>query len=86
VQWINLARLAHAPTPTMEALTTLASILNGIDYYAEGLTIDRMGMEDIAAQDVVKYAHEFPRKSRRPPRTSLACGGRVERCAALGRG
>jgi opine dehydrogenase len=60
VQWINLARLAHAPTPTMEALTTLAGILNGLDYYADGLTIDRMGMADIAAQDVVAYAHDGP--------------------------
>jgi opine dehydrogenase len=60
VQWINLARLAHAPTPTMEALTTLAGILNGVDYYAEGLTIERMGMADIAAQDVVAYAHDGP--------------------------
>ena len=44
----------------MEALTTLAGILNGLDYYDEGLTIDRMGMADIAAQDVVAYAHDGP--------------------------
>jgi len=61
VQWISLARMARVPTPTMEALTTLAGILNGLDYYAKGLTIDRMGMADIAAQDVVAYAHDGPR-------------------------
>jgi opine dehydrogenase len=60
VQWINLARLAHAPTPTMEALTTLAGILNGLDYYADGLTIDRMGMADTAAQDIAAHARDGP--------------------------
>jgi len=39
---------------------TLAGILNGLDYYADGLTIDRMGMADIAAQDIVAYAHDGP--------------------------
>ena len=58
VQWINLARLANVPTPTMQALTTLAGVLNGVDYYVDGLTLERMGMAGIAAKDVVAYAHD----------------------------
>ena len=60
VQWINLAKLAHVATPTMEALTTLAGALNGVDYHTDGLTIERMGMTDIAAEDIVAYASDGP--------------------------
>ena len=60
VQWINLARLANVPTPTMQALTTLAGVLNRVNYYAEGLTLERMGMADITGKDVVAYAHDGP--------------------------
>ena len=48
VQWLNLARVANVPTPTMEALTTLAGVVNGVDYYRDGLTLERMGIAGIA--------------------------------------
>jgi opine dehydrogenase len=56
VQWINLAAVARVPTPTMEALTTLAGAFNGVDYYREGLTLERMGMTGIDAGDIAAFA------------------------------
>jgi opine dehydrogenase len=61
VQWINLAMLAGVPTPTMGAVTTLAGVLNGLDYFRGGLTLERMGMTGLAATDVVAYARQGPR-------------------------
>jgi opine dehydrogenase len=57
VQWIHLASVAGTFTPTMEAVTALASVLNGLDYRNEGLTLERMGMIGIRAEDIVPYAH-----------------------------
>jgi hypothetical protein len=44
VPWIHLARVFDVPVPTMEALTYVASVVNGIDYLQEGLTLERMGL------------------------------------------
>ena len=63
VQWINLAGVARVSTPTMEALTTLAGAINGIDYYDEGLTLDRMGLTGIAVEDVLAYAETGDRQA-----------------------
>jgi len=40
----ELGRLVGAPTPTMDALVTLASTAQGRDYRAEGLTLARLGL------------------------------------------
>lgn len=58
VQWINLAKVAGVPTPTMEAVTTLAGVCNGLDYFLEGLTLDRMGMAAFSAEDVRSYSRD----------------------------
>lgn len=60
VQWINLSRAANVSTPMMEALTTLAGALNGVDYYRDGLTLERMGLTGLDAEGIVAYAHDGP--------------------------
>ena len=60
VQWINLARVASVPTPTMDALTILAGACNGLDYYREGLTLERMGLSGMSAGDILPYARNGP--------------------------
>lgn len=62
VQWISLARLAVVRTPTMDAVTTLAGTINGIDYFRAGLTLDRMGLTGVAVQDVLAYAETGPQR------------------------
>lgn len=56
VQWIHLATAAQVPTPTMEALVVLASVLNRVDYRTEGLTLERMGLIGMCPDDIGLYA------------------------------
>ncbi|MDP9074473.1 MAG: NAD/NADP octopine/nopaline dehydrogenase family protein, partial [Actinomycetota bacterium] len=56
VQWVQLASVAGVATPAMEALVTLAGVLNGIDYRSEGLTLERMGLAGMRADDFGAYA------------------------------
>jgi opine dehydrogenase len=58
VQWINLAKLAGVATATMEAVTTLAGVCNGVDYYRAGLTLERMGLSGLRARDIWSYARD----------------------------
>jgi opine dehydrogenase len=58
VQWVQLASLAKVPTPTMDALITLAGILNGLAYRKDGLTLERMGLTGMRADDIGPYARE----------------------------
>jgi opine dehydrogenase len=58
VQWIHLARAANVAAPTIEAVTTLASVLNGVDYRNSGLTLERMGLVGMNADDIAAYAHD----------------------------
>ncbi len=44
VPMAHLARLVGVSTPVMDALITLASTLNGVDYMSEGLTLEKMGL------------------------------------------
>lgn len=55
VPWIHLARLAGVPAPTMEALATLAGVLNGVDYTVTGLTLERMGLLGRGPGDIDSY-------------------------------
>jgi opine dehydrogenase len=55
VPWIDLAELFDIEVPTMRALTHLASVMNGIDYRADGLTLERMGLKGYSAASVLQY-------------------------------
>lgn len=57
--------VANVAAPAMEALVTLAGVLNGIDYRSEGLTLDRMGLAGMSADDFGTYA-ETGAPSRKP--------------------
>lgn len=69
VPWINLARVFGVQTPTMEALTALASIMNGQDYMSTGLTLERMGLEGAGDAktllDIVTRGPESPKTAGR---------------------
>jgi opine dehydrogenase len=55
VPWIHLGRVLGVATPTLEALTVIASVANGIDYLREGLTLERLGMDGLDAAGIVRY-------------------------------
>jgi opine dehydrogenase len=44
VPWSEMGGALGVGTPTMDALITLASVMNGIDYRTEGMTLDRIGL------------------------------------------
>lgn len=44
VPWSEMAQVLGVQTPTMDALITLGSEMNGIDYRNEGLTLERLGL------------------------------------------
>lgn len=53
-----LGRLGGVPTPTMDALITLASEVLGIPYAERGLTLERLGLARVAAGDLARFVHE----------------------------
>ncbi|MGH8931609.1 MAG: hypothetical protein ACRDZO_13535 [Egibacteraceae bacterium] len=56
VPWTHLAQASGIATPTMVALTELASVMNRIDYRRQGLTLDRMGLAGMTAGQIKSYA------------------------------
>ena len=52
VPWMHLAALAGCPTPTIAALTNLASVINEVDYARQGLTLERMGLDNKSAEQI----------------------------------
>lgn len=50
-----LGRLAGVPTPTIDAHVHLLSEATGIDYAATGLTLERMGLADLAPGDLADF-------------------------------
>jgi opine dehydrogenase len=55
VPWIHLADVVAVPVPTMRALTHIATTMNGIDYLAEGLTLERMGLAGVDPDALRSY-------------------------------
>lgn len=55
VPWSELGRTLGVGTPLMDALIAIGSALNGRDYAAEGLTLDRLGLAGIAAEELAGY-------------------------------
>jgi opine dehydrogenase len=50
----SLGDLANTPAPTAKALINVASIINQTDYWREGLTVDKLGLEGKTAEQVKK--------------------------------
>lgn len=55
VPWMHLGTSCGVSTPTMTALTALAGAINGIDYGSDGLTLDKMGLSGMPADQIVRY-------------------------------
>ena len=53
-----LGAFAGVKTPTIDALIQLASTATGIDFKATGLTLDKMGLANCAADDLAEFLHE----------------------------
>jgi opine dehydrogenase len=40
------------PTPKVDAVIRIASIMTDVDYFTEGLTVDDLGIEGMSPEDV----------------------------------
>lgn len=56
VPWLELARHCGATAPVMEAVTRVAGTLNGVDYLRDGLTLERMGLDNVDPGAVAAFA------------------------------
>lgn len=41
----SIGKMLGVPTPTIRAMIQLASVMHGVDYWAEGRTVDRLGIK-----------------------------------------
>jgi opine dehydrogenase len=55
VPWSEMGRSFGVPTPTMDALIVIGGVLNGRDYRAEGLTLERLGIAGMAPSEIRRY-------------------------------
>jgi len=51
----SLGRLLGVPTPINDALNTLASIARGVDYWASGRTVERLGIAGLRGAALQRY-------------------------------
>lgn len=58
VPMAEIGRLVGVKTPVIDALITLASVISGTDYRNEGLTLEKMGLSTVAAEDLPTILHD----------------------------
>ncbi len=51
----SFGKLAGVPTPTMDAIITLASVVNQTDYRAAGRTIESLGLDGFSVQEILDF-------------------------------
>lgn len=55
VPWSEMGRAFGVPTPTMDALIVIGGVLNGRDYRAVGLTLERLGLAGLRPEELAGY-------------------------------
>jgi opine dehydrogenase len=58
VPWAELGRSLAVPTPLMDALITIGSVLTGREYRSEGLTLSRLGLVGLSGEEVPTYLRD----------------------------
>jgi opine dehydrogenase len=48
----SIGEMLGVPTPTIRAMIQLASVMHGVDYWAEGRTVDRLGIKGMSLKDI----------------------------------
>lgn len=48
----SLGEMLGVPTPAIRAIVHLASVMHGVDYRAEGRTVDRLGLAGMSVKDI----------------------------------
>jgi opine dehydrogenase len=50
--WSSIGRMWDVPTPNVDAVIQIASIMTDVDYFTEGLTVDDLGITGMTPEDV----------------------------------
>lgn len=50
--WASIGRMWGIPTPTVDAVVRIASIMVGVDYFSEGLSVKDLGIEGLSPEEV----------------------------------
>ena len=58
VPWEDMGRLTGVETPLISSLINLGDALLGRDFRAEGLTLARMGLDGLTANDLLALVQE----------------------------
>jgi len=48
----SIGEMLGVPTPTIRTMIHLASVMHGVDYWAEGRTVDRLGIKGMSVKDI----------------------------------
>ena len=50
--WSSIGRMWDLPTPKVDAVIQIASIMTEVDYFTAGLTVDDLGIKGMTPEDV----------------------------------
>lgn len=59
----ELGRLAGVDMPATKLVIDLASLVRGVDYWKEGLTLDKMGLEGLPVSELAGFLYEGRREA-----------------------
>ena len=58
VTMASLGDMLGVPTPVIKSLITLASVMNQIDYWKEGRTVEKLGISGLKANELRRFVEE----------------------------
>ena len=57
VTYSSFGRMVGVETPTIDAIIQLASVINGVDYRAEGRTVEKLGIADMSVSELDDFLY-----------------------------
>jgi opine dehydrogenase len=58
VTMASLGDMLGVPTPTIKSLITLASVMNQVDYWKEGRTVEKLGISGLNVNELREFVTE----------------------------
>jgi opine dehydrogenase len=58
VPMAKLARKFGVPTPVIDSIITMASVINGTDYMQEGISLEQLGLASLSKKQILKVLNE----------------------------
>lgn len=54
----EIAKSVNVPTPIMDSIVNLACVLKGENYWVEGRTLEKMGINNLSVNEIKQFLHE----------------------------